>query len=243
MGTVFSLTVVDVVDPLAVAAVFDWLREVDERFSTYRPESEISRLGRAELAPADLSADAREVLALCERARIITGGWFDIRRHRTDGVPDPSGLVKGWAIERAAAMLTAAGVRNWTLSGGGDVVTRGTREGLPWRVGIQDPASAAHLSVVLEPGDAAVATSGLYERGGHIVDPHTGRVPTELLSMTVVGPSMTWADTYATAAFAMGEAGLGWLAGMPGYSAGAVTADGRLLVTPGFRRLIADPNG
>lgn len=241
MGTVFSLDVHDPVEPSVIERVTDWLHEVDARFSTYREDSEISRIGRGELGEPDASPDVREVLALCEQARDVTNGWFDIRGHRTDRGLDPSGLVKGWAIDRAGAILAAAGARNWSLNGGGDVLVSGTHDGKPWRVGVRHPDEAAAIVAVLEITDLAVATSALYERGDHIRDPHTGRVPSELVSVTIVGPTMTWTDTFATAVFAMGRPGLEWVASLPGYSAAGITPDGHLLSTPGFRDRLLRP--
>ena len=84
--------------------------------------------------------------------------------------------------------------------------------------------------------DLAVGTSGGYERGAHIVDPHTGAPPTGLLSVTVVGPDLATADAYATTAFAMGADGPAWTASLAGYDAMCITSDHRVLSTPGFAR-------
>jgi thiamine biosynthesis lipoprotein len=84
--------------------------------------------------------------------------------------------------------------------------------------------------------DLAVATSGEYERGAHILDPHTGRPPTGLLSVTIIGPALGTADAYATAAFAMGADGPDWTTTLTGYDAMCITSDHRVLSTPGFAR-------
>jgi thiamine biosynthesis lipoprotein len=208
-------------------AVFAWLREVDGRFSTYRRDSEISRLARGDLALADAHPDVREVLARCEALRRATGGYFDAR---IDGPgADPTGLVKGWAVDRAGALLDAAGVERWCIDAGGDVLLRGG----PWRVGIRHPRRRRRLAAVLELRDAAVATSGAYERGAHIVDPHTGRAPAGVASVTIVGRELATADAYATAAFAMGAAGPRWTAGLEGCSAMTIAGD-RVFTTEGF---------
>jgi len=199
----------------------------------------VSRFMRGDLGEADLSQDLRDVLGLCEGLRRITGGYFDIRGHRPDGLPDPTGLVKGWAVERAAGLLDAAGADNYAINAGGDVIVRGEPEpGRPWRVGLRHPHLAGKVSAILGVRDRAVATSGAYERGEHIVDPHTGRAARGLVSLTVVGPSLTYADAFATAAFAMGPAGIGWVAGQAGYGAYGVTADGRAVWTPAIDRLL-----
>ena len=218
----------------AIDDAFALLRDIDARFSTYRPDSEVSRLIRGELDEADgLSAELRAVLGLCEDLRRTSDGYFDIRRHRPDGRPDPTGLVKGWAIEEAAFRLDEAGARDFAINAGGDIVASGEPEpGRPWRVGIRHPEQADRVAAVLGIRDLAVATSGAYERGDHIIDPHDGRPARDLLSLTVVGPSLTYADAYATAAFAMGSAGPAWVHGHPGYGAYAIGADRRAVWTP-----------
>lgn len=240
MGTAIGIEIRDpAIKRPALDPVFDWFREVDERFSPYKPDSEVSRLIRGEIEEADVSALLADVLGLCEGLRTLTGGYFDIRGHRPDGRPDPTGLVKGWSVERAASMLDLAGARDFTINAGGDVVARGEAEpGKAWRVGIRHPREADRVAAVLAVRDLAVATSGAYERGEHIVDPHTGVAPGGLLSITVVGPSLTYADAFATAAFSMGRDGIAWVVGQAGYGAYAITADDRAIWTPVVGRLL-----
>ena len=247
MGTAVGLDVRDAAVPsAALDRAFAYLREVDERFSPYKPASEVSLLIRGDTDASTCSPELREILALCEEARRISLGYFDIRAHRPDGRPDPTGLVKGWALENAGLILEAAGARNYCINGGGDVVARGqAAPGGAWRVGIRHPLIADAIATVVVIGDAAVATSGAYERGEHITDPLTGRFPLGVLSVTIVGPSLANGDAYATAAFAMGPAGLAWVAGLSGYEGCAVTAEpdgsnARLAWTPGFERYFAD---
>ncbi|HEY5486628.1 MAG TPA: FAD:protein FMN transferase [Candidatus Limnocylindrales bacterium] len=247
MGTAIGIDVRDqAVSPAAVEDAFEYLRDVDRRFSTYKPDSEISRLSRGEIDEADCSPDVRQVLELCEQIRGITEGYFDIRGHLWDGGLDPSGLVKGWSLENAGRILEAAGASNYWINGGGDIVIRGEpTPATAWRVGIRHPLEADKLAAVLAVRDAAVATSGAYERGDHVLDPFTGKPPRGVLSITVVGPSLTYADAYATAAFAMGPTGLAWIANLEGYFGCSITADpdgsnGRIVWTPGFETLLAD---
>ncbi len=246
MGTAIGLDLRDAIDPAVVDAAFESLRDADRRFSTWLPDSEISLLGRGELAEADCSPDVREVLALCEIVRIQSHGAFDIRAGRSRTGPDPSGLVKGWALARAARLLEAGGARNFSLNGGGDIVTGGLADGRPWRIGIRHPDRADRVAAVVAISDLAIATSGLYERGDHIVDPVTGRPPSELRSVTVIGPDLTFVDAYATAAFVMGLDGLGWIAGLEGFGACGITRDDRLISTAFFdavRAPFAGPAG
>jgi thiamine biosynthesis lipoprotein len=221
----------------AVEDVFAWLRFVDATFSTYRRNSEISRLNRGELTPRNAHPVVREVLERCEAARAETGGYFDARAPLR-GPIDPSGLVKGWAVDRAAELLEAAGASVFCIDAGGDLRLRGG----PWRVGIRHPRRRRRLAAVLELSDAAVATSGTYERGQHIFDPRTGRPPRGLLSVTVVGSELASTDAYATAAFAMGAAGPVWTLGLRGHAAMTITAADRVLSTPGFVRHCAGPS-
>jgi thiamine biosynthesis lipoprotein len=248
MGTAISFDIRDPEVPAAaIDAAFDYLRDIDRRFSTYKPDSEVSRLSRGEITPDECSGDVREVLELCERVRLTSEGYFDIRAHRWDGGLDPSGLVKGWSLENAARILEAAGARNYCINGGGDLVLRGGPEPeATWRIGIRHPLEATKLATVVAMRDGAVATSGAYERGDHVLDPFTGLAVAGVLSITVVGPSLTLADAYATAAFAMGPTGLAWIAGLEGYEGCSITADrdgsnGRLNWTEGFDGYFADP--
>jgi thiamine biosynthesis lipoprotein len=139
----------------------------------------------------------------------------------------------------AVTGLRSAGARNFQVVAGGDLLAAGeAAPGQPWRIGIRHPDTADQVAAVLAVRDLAVATSGLYERGDHIVDPWTGAVPRGLKSMTVVGPELAWADAYATAAFAMGEAGVAWAARQPGFGALAITADGRVVWSPVIDELL-----
>jgi thiamine biosynthesis lipoprotein len=234
MGMPIEVELRDEVAADAVDDVFGWLRHVDATFSTFRADSEISAIARGELAEADATADVRRVLDRCEALRVRTGGYFDAR---AGGRLDPSGLVKGWAVERAARLLELAGARNFCLYAGGDVIVRGRpAPGARWRIGIQHPLVNDRVAAVLESEDLAVATSGEYERGRHILDPHRGLPPSGVLSVTIAGPDLGTADAYATAAFAMGAGGPDWTLGIAPYEAMTVLADERVLVTPGFAR-------
>ena len=231
MGTVVSIELADDrPEPelrALVADVCGWLHEVDARFSTYKPDSEVSRVRRGELTAADFSADLRHVLAACADLWRDTDGYFDAY---VGGPLDPSGYVKGWSVEVASARLAAAGSTDHYINAGGDIRMRGRhQDGGPGRVGIRHPWEADKLSWVLAMTDGAVATSGTYERGDHVLNPRTGKPARGLRSVTVVGPDLALADAYATAALAMGEAGLTWLAKLAtdGYDSAVVTDDGR----------------
>ncbi|MFY1703518.1 FAD:protein FMN transferase [Micromonospora sp. WMMA1923] len=231
MGTAISLDLADDLPPTELHAlaeeVFDWLRAVDARFSTYRPDSEVCRVDRGELPLPEASPQLREVLACCADLWRDTDGFFDA--YATGGL-DPSGYVKGWAVQVASDRLLAAGASNHCLNAGGDLRVRGhSSAGRPWRIGIRHPWDATATCLVLTGTDLAVATSGCYERGPHVRDPRTGRPAGGLRSVTVVGADLGPADAYATAAVAMGPAGIGWLDRLAGYRHAVVTDDGRCL--------------
>lgn len=233
MGTMFSIHVVDEGDWTGVIShIVAFLHWVDQTFSTYRPDSQISRLGRREMRLSDCDPAVGEVLELCADVREASGGYFTAS---IGGVLDPSGVVKGWAIEHASDLLSAAGATSHAVNGGGDMQLVGGRaDGQPWRVGISHPLQPGALATVVAGSDVAVATSGIAERGCHIVDPWTGRPPTGLASLTVTGPRVALVDAYATAAYAMGAAARDWIDAMDGYQAYAVTSEGGCWTTPGF---------
>jgi thiamine biosynthesis lipoprotein len=233
MGTVVSVELADDLPAATLAGLVDqtcaWLHEVDRRFSTYREDSEVCRF-RAGLLPLDqCSPDLRHVLDACADLWRDTDGYFDAY---ASGPLDPSGYVKGWSVEVASARLAAAGSHRHFVNAGGDIRVRGG----PWRVGIRHPWEADKLSWVLTVTDAAVATSGTYERGAHVWNPRTGQPARGLRSVTVVGSDLALADAYATAALAMGEPGVAWLAKRvaDGFESAAVTDDGRAFSSSGL---------
>jgi thiamine biosynthesis lipoprotein len=239
MGTMCSLRVHDAVPvatiDTAAASVFAELEDIERLFSTFRPDSQISRVNRGELELLECDRKVIEVLDACTWLEHTSGGAFSIRRPDRPDIIDPAGFVKGWAVERAAGALRAAGLRHWWLGVGGDVVVHGSPTlRRPWQVAIADPLDDGAILGVIDLADAAVATSGTAERGPHVWDGRNGRAAEALTSLTVVGPSLTWADAFATAGFAMGRRGPEWVARFDDYHALAVTAAGDLLTSDAF---------
>ena len=172
-----------------------------------------------------------------QRLRAATGGRFDVR---AAGALDPSGFVKGWAVEGAVASSRGRRAQPAACTRAATCACAGERApGLPWRVGVQHPLERDRVAAVLEGRDLAVATSGAYERGAHVLDPRTGRPPRGVLSVTVAGPDLGTADAYATAAFAMGADGPAWTATLDGYEALTISRGRRVLSTPGMDALCA----
>jgi thiamine biosynthesis lipoprotein len=231
MGMPIVVETRDDVEPDVLEPVFDWFRWVDTTFSTYKDDSEVSRIARGELAVEDASPEVASILDRCEQLKTETNGYFDAY---ASGSLDPSGLVKGWSVDRAAVIADSLGLEAYAIYAGGDIRVRGG----DWKIGIQHPTEPQAYVQILEVDDGAVATSGAYLRGGHIVDPHTGTAPDDgILSVTITGPDLATADAYATAAFAMGSrVAHHWVARLRGGYAGMVVlSDGRMLSTPSLR--------
>lgn len=223
MGTVFSLDLRDPIDDAAVDEVLAWLHRMDATFSTYRPDSDISLLRRDATTVAECAPEVADVLDRCAELHEATGGYFDAH---AGGLLDPSGYVKGWAIERASDLLRAAGSTNHCVNGGGDVQCIGSPEpGRSWQVGIADPTDRARLVGTVSGTPLAVATSGTGERGGHVLDPHTHRPASAFCSITIAGRRLAQVDAFATAAFAMGERAPDWIRSI-GHTALLVRPDG-----------------
>lgn len=229
MGIPISIDVRDDVDASAAAArAFRLLHEADQRFSAHRPDSELSRANAAGGDAAGASDDFQEVVAIGSAVAAASGGAFRIRR--PDGSWDLDGVVKGWAADRAARELVRAGVHDLCLNAGGDVAVSGSPGGgRPWNVGVRSPDDPARMLAVLAVTDGAVATSGAYERGQHIVDGRDETAATALRSATVVAGDLTTADVLATAVFALGVDGIRWALAQGARGVLAVDADGRLL--------------
>jgi thiamine biosynthesis lipoprotein len=235
MGTTVTIDVRDDhVPSAALDGAVGVLREIEARFTTYRDDSAIARLERGELSIADAHPDVREVLDACAVLRAESGGAFNAWR---GGRLDPSGYVKGWAAERAADVLRRAGATRFALNLGGDVVCAGEPQpGTPWRIGVRHPTDPRRMALVLGLRAGAVATSGLYERGDHIVDARTGDTPAPWRSITVLAPDLATADAVATAAFALGAVGPEWAARRPGCEVAAIGREDRIWASPGLDR-------
>jgi thiamine biosynthesis lipoprotein len=233
MGTVISFDLRTPLPTEAVDRAEAALHDADRTFSTYRADSVISRLCRGELDVTGCPPDVIEVLARCRELEAATRGYFSAY---PDGRLDPSGLVKGWAIQQASDLLVAAGSVRHCVNGGGDVQCVGDAgDGRPWQVGVAHPLRPGDLAAVAVGTGIAVATSGTAERGAHVLDPHTRRPPTGLASVTVAGPHLADVDAYATAAFAMGLDAVDWLTGLTDHPSLVVLADGRTWASPTWR--------
>jgi FAD:protein FMN transferase len=238
MGTVVTLSLfhADGLEPERAQPYFDEaayvLHEADRVFSTFKHDSPLSRLRRGEMALGEAPPEVAEVLDLCRTARELTGGWFD--PWAMPGGVDPTGLVKGWAAGRALGVLNAAGTDGALVNAAGDLASRGgVTPGQRFRAGITDPASPGTLAAVVVL-DGALATSGTYERGSHLLNPHTQVRESAVASASVTGPDPALADAFATALCVGGEVVLERLEHVEHYEALLIGFDGSRQMTRGL---------
>jgi thiamine biosynthesis lipoprotein len=228
---------IEIVDPLVTPDVFDrayaFFQYVDETFSPFKETSEVTRINRGELRADQASPNMQLILHLAEQTRQETDGYFDVWYKESF---DPCGIVKGWSIHEAARRIEREGCRDFYVDAGGDVQVSGTNaQGQPWRIGIRNPFEAEKIVKVLSLIDCGIATSGPYIRGDHIYNPRNeaDRLD-QIVSMTVVGRNVYEADRFATAAFAMGEAGILFIESRPGLEGYTIDKKGRATFTRGF---------
>jgi len=237
MGMPITVEVVhDFAVPEIFEKVFSYFEHIDQTFSTYKNESEISKINRGELALENASTEMREVFSLSEQTKKLTAGFFDIKT--PSGKYDPSGLVKGWAIFNAGKILEDAGLNNFFVEAGGDIQAKRRRaEKSPWKVGIRNPFNIEEIVKVLDIWDEGVATSGTYIRGQHIYNPfEPDKNIHEISSLTVVARDIYEADRFATAAFAMGKKGIDFVENLKGFEGYMIDQKGLATFTSGFNK-------
>lgn len=237
MGMPISIEIVDTqVTDADFSAVYGYFTRVDNKYSTYKDDSEISEINRG-LPPSKWSEEMRTVLKLCEQTKLETDGFFDISRGQQ---MDPSGLVKGWAIQNAAQLLEGRHIVDFCIEAGGDIQPHGANaQGTPWRVGLRNPFNPDEIIKVVAVSDRGVATSGTYIRGQHIYNPHDPAHQIEdIVSITVIGPNIYEADRFATAAFAMGKKGIGFIDQMRGFEGYLIDSSRNATYTSGFEKYL-----
>lgn len=195
-----------------IDALGKFVFHVDDLFSTYKDDSVVSQLRRKEIQIEDTSEEVQEVWNRCIEARDLTDGAFD--PWMVEGGFDPSGLVKGWAADRCAQILLDVGVEHIQINAAGDLSLRGgSFDGIntkPWSIGVVNPENRKEVVQVFEIMDGAIATSGTYERGAHILDPRSRLIAIGARSATVTGPDGGLADALATALMVGGRDGAIW---------------------------------
>lgn len=223
--------------PEEIDKIFSYFSQIDKRFSTYKRNSEMSKINRGEIHQSAYSQEMKTVFALCEKTKEETSGYFDIN---FNGFIDPSGLVKGWAVYNASILLLKAGINNFYIDAGGDIQVSGkSAKGEKWKVGIKNPFKQEEIIKILEVADQGVATSGTYIRGQHIYNPiNQESNPSVVKSLTIIGPNIYQADRFATAAFAMGRKGIHFIESLDGYEGYMIDYEGIGEYTGGFEKYV-----
>jgi FAD:protein FMN transferase len=230
MGTVVTIDVYtsggradgEIAAQLATARAV--LQQADAVFSTWNPHSPVSRLRRGEITCSQAPDEVRDVLEQCAAARKLSDGWFD--PWAMPGGIDPTGYVKGWAAQRALGAFRAGGISGVLVNAAGDIASLGgPLTDRPFKIGIVDPFSPKRLAAIVRL-TGAIATSGTYERGDHLIDPHSGRPAARVASPSVTGPDLGLADALATAIAVAGPSGLALIEALDGYEALIISDDG-----------------
>lgn len=236
MGMPITVQVVGAKTDEDIAAVFEYFTTVDARYSTYKPDSEISQIN-AGLPESKWSAEMKSVLELCEQTKQATNGYFDIY-HK--GKRDPSGLVKGWAIHNAACLLARRGVKDFFIEAGGDIQVHGhSPENEAWKIGIRSPFNMDEIIKVVRLHGEGIATSGTYIRGQHIYNPRDKfQEIHDIVSLSVIGPNVYEADRFATATFAMGKNGIAFIEAQPALEGYMVDKNKVATYTRGFEKYV-----
>lgn len=238
MGMPISVEIVDSsVKQENFDKVFDFFVYIDEKFSTYKTSSETSQINLGLIKENEYSEDMKEVIRLSAETARQTNGYFTTVA--ADGSFDPLGLVKGWAINKANQLLEEQGCKNFYIEAGGDIQTKGKNsDGEFWKVGIRNPFKLDEIIKVVYLSGQGIATSGTYLRGQHIISPLKPNAPiTEIVSLSVIGPNIYEADRFATAAFAMGKAGINFVESLSGFEGYMVDNNGIATYTNGFEKL------
>jgi len=213
--------------------VFSYFHYIDKKFSTYKENSEVSQINREDLKESQFSNEMKKILELCKETKKETNGYFDVN---LNGILDPSGLVKGYAIFQGSLILKNKGFQNFYVEIAGDIQVFGKNENREdWRIGIQNPFNLDEIVKVVRLSNKGIATSGNYQRGRHIYNPKGRTKETdEIASISVIGPNVYEADRFATAAFAMGEKGIEFIEKLKGFEGYMIKKDKQAVLTSGF---------
>lgn len=237
MGIPITVKIMDAADKKVINKIFKYFKDIDARYSPYKKTSELTAINNG-LPVEDASAEMQYVLSLCKETKELTNGYFNINNGESI---DPSGLVKGWAIQNAANQLWLLGFENFFIEAGGDVAVSGLGHNeQPWTLGIRNPFDINKIVKTLIVTNCGAATSGTYIRGDHIYNPkRADNKPSGIQSITVIGPNIYEADRFATAAFAMGSAGIEFIKQLEGFEAYMIDDQKTATYTPGFEKYVA----
>ena len=237
MGMPVTIQVIDAsITDEDINEVFSYFHFIDKKFSTYKKDSEISQINRGELKPSQFSNEMKKIIKLCEETKKETDGYFDIS---SNGILDPSGLVKGYAIFQGSLILKNKGFRDFYVEIAGDIQVFGKNENREdWKIGIQNPFNLAEIIKIVRLSDKGIATSGTYQRGGHIYNPKEKKGTDKIASISVIGPNIYEADRFATAAFAMEERGIEFIENLKGFEGYMIKKGKTAILTSGFEDYI-----
>ena len=236
MGMPITLEILDTNDKTVFNRVFSYFRYIDKKFSTYKKDSEISKINRGEIEQGNYSKEMRQIFKLSEITKVQTSGYFNIYRK---GYYDPSGTVKGWAIYNAHKLIKNEGIKNYYIDAGGDVQVSGKNKGKFWTVGIKNPFNQKEIVKKLLLYNKGIATSGNYIRGDHIYNPKSNKKISNVVSLTIIGPNVYEADRFATAAFAMGTDGIGFIENLNKLEGYMIDKNGIATMTSGFEKYVS----
>jgi thiamine biosynthesis lipoprotein len=257
MGMPITVDIPECSDEEVFKKTFAHFKEIDKRFSPYKKSSELSKYQRGEVAENKLSAEFKKVMSACKEASKITDGYFTAYY---SGKYDPTGYVKGWAIAEAGKLINKNGYKTYCIGAGGDILASSNSDKI-WNIGIQDPFDKSKILTRVKPlrldlpseaarisqsreryklsiSSGAVATSGNYERGNHIINPMSGELADDFLSVSVMGPEIVQADILATAVFAAGVSGLAMVEEIENYEVLAIDKKGDFYMTTGAEKLL-----
>lgn len=234
MGTGVSIDIPGLKDEKFFEEVFSLISKLDRRFSTFKANSEVSKFRRGELREDELSQQFQVVMRACLEMEKLTDGYFSAW---FDGQFDPTGYVKSWSIEQACRLIKKAGHGTYCIGIGGDICARSDSDKI-WRLGVENPSDPKTIVGVIEARNIGLATSGIYKRGQHVINPKTRKPVSHFLSTTIAGPSIIKADVFATAVYVMGKKGPAFIARQPRYDALFINPNGKVQVTAGMARLL-----
>jgi len=238
MGMPVTVEIVAQDTGFVIDKVFDYFIYIDNKFSVYKKDSEVMQINRGEILVENSSLDMQEIFGLADQTKQETDGYFDIVNQF--GIYDPSGIVKGWAIYEASKIIEQAGFDNYYVDAGGDIQVCGKNsEGKQWKIGIKNPFNQEEIVKTVYLDNGGIATSGTYIRGQHIYNPRDkSEQITEIVSLSVIGPNVYEADRFATAAFAMGKAGIHLIERIKGLEGYIIDSAGIATMTSGFEKYI-----
>jgi thiamine biosynthesis lipoprotein len=230
MGMPITLICADEsIDETVFDEVFAFFTQIDKKYSPYIETSEVTLINQTSPDKRIYSKELTQILALADATTEQTHGYFNVWHN---GVFDPSGIVKGWAIHEAAKLL-AKHTDNFYVEAGGDIEVSGhSPKGNPWMIGVRNPFDRTENISVIHLDHGAIATSGTAIRGRHIYNPLDEHdVLENVSSLSVIATNIVDADRMATAAFAMGKAGIEFIESLDGHEGYMVTSDKQVTMT------------